>query len=216
MIDCFDRKFQLLISLLVFSPVEALVVLSIMNASNHRHPERFRHYPILSGLGPQQSQQQQKAKVQHQPPLEHEHGKILDDLQSQQPFLSFPFPPILRPLPSPPQAQDEIVSLQNVVVGNQASTWLEESRHKLRMVTCAALLTLVLIWIGKYVLRQHRRWWRIRSAPPTAGAVESQELIFVLGIPLLIPRSPNATATPTTTSTMTTPTTRTTTAATTV
>jgi hypothetical protein len=89
-----------------------------------------------------------------------------------------------------PAQQQEIVSLHDIV-GGQASTWLEESRvhfeevgdnnafSPLRVATCICCAVILLLWGRRHHLRQRRR--------PYSGE-DVEEVIFVLGIPLLIHR----------------------------
>ena len=95
------------------------------------------------------------------------------------------------------------VSLQDLV-GSRASTWLEESRHPSSATTNSAaahddgnntfgtslfhvtiyvaLLTLLVVWARKHYHRHNHH----RQRRP---AEQVEEVIFVLGIPLLIPRT---------------------------
>ena len=112
-------------------------------------------------------------------------------------------------IPPPSSPQDENLQSLRDIVGGPASTWLQESRHfddpmnnnssatnqghhhqhhhatagtsNLRLATYVTLLTLFMVWAGKHYLRHQRR-----RRHPTTEQVE--EVIFVLGIPLLIPR----------------------------
>ncbi|CAB9514312.1 expressed unknown protein [Seminavis robusta] len=92
----------------------------------------------------------------------------------------------------------EEMSLHDVL-GDQASTWLEESRahfeeennssnqngnfSPLRIATYMCLAVLFILWGRRHYLRHQRR----RQAPAESEE-QVEEVIFVLGIPLLIHR----------------------------
>jgi hypothetical protein len=77
------------------------------------------------------------------------------------------------------------------VVGSPASTWLEETRYHekkgntLRVASYLTLALILVLWGKRYYARHSRR-------PSPEATILEEEVIFVLGIPLLIHRRTSA------------------------